>query len=207
MKYLIVLFLTALSFASVAQDIIIKKNGEEIKAKVEEITIDMVKYREAENITGPVYNLPLAEVFMIQYANGTSKYYGQKDAQADTIAHLKKTINYSKADSLTKESKSQKTWGVFGLVVGPLFVTTGAISLATADASVSPGLNKGFGATFITLGSVEIILGAILISQSKKSAEKAKKIREGYAQWGSPNLQVYSANSSTGLMIHTRFKF
>ena len=126
---------------------------------------------------------------------------------ARRLQYARKEINISKADSLMKESKSQKTWGVFGLVIGPLFITTGAISIAVADASTTPALNKAFGGIFISLGAVEVILGSVLIAKSKKNAEAAQKLK-GYATWGSPNIQLYSDNSGgTGLMLSTKFKF
>lgn len=55
-----------------AQDFIIKTNGNEIKAKVLEITIDVIKYKKFDNLEGPTISILKSEVFMIKYANGTS---------------------------------------------------------------------------------------------------------------------------------------
>ena len=55
---------------AVAQDIITLKNGDEIKAKVQEIGSTDIKYKKYENLTGPVYTLSKAEIFMIKYENG-----------------------------------------------------------------------------------------------------------------------------------------
>jgi len=54
-----------------AQDIIIKENGDEIKAKVMEIGITEIKYKKAGNEEGPTYAILKSEVFLIKYANGT----------------------------------------------------------------------------------------------------------------------------------------
>jgi hypothetical protein len=53
-----------------AQDIIVKNDKTEIKAKVTELTETGIKYKKWENIDGPVYTISKAEVFMILYANG-----------------------------------------------------------------------------------------------------------------------------------------
>jgi hypothetical protein len=53
-----------------AQDIIVKTDKTEIKAKVTEITEMVIKYKKWDNQNGPVYNIARSEVFMILYANG-----------------------------------------------------------------------------------------------------------------------------------------
>jgi hypothetical protein len=53
-----------------AQDIITLKNGDEIKAKVQEVGLSDVKYKKFDNLTGPTYTLLKTEIFMIKYENG-----------------------------------------------------------------------------------------------------------------------------------------
>lgn len=68
-----ILFLAAfmlLSMAASAQDIIVKKNGEEIRAKVEEVGERSIRYRKFTNLTGPVYSISRSEVFVIRYESG-----------------------------------------------------------------------------------------------------------------------------------------
>jgi len=52
-------------------DIIIMRNGDEIKAKVSEIGYDFIKYKRCDNPDGPQYTVQKSEVFMIKYPNGT----------------------------------------------------------------------------------------------------------------------------------------
>lgn len=79
MKYIIfsavALFATIIS--SNAQDLIFKKNGDEIKGKVVEITNTEVKYRKFENLTGAIYSFNLSEIFLIRYENGTKDVFGE----------------------------------------------------------------------------------------------------------------------------------
>jgi TM2 domain-containing membrane protein YozV len=53
-------------------DIIILKNGQEIKSKVYEVTNEEIKYKECNNLNGPTFNIKKSEVFMIKYPNGTN---------------------------------------------------------------------------------------------------------------------------------------
>ena len=53
-----------------AQDVIVKKNGEEIRAKVEEVGEQSIRYRKFTNLTGPVYSIARGEVFVIRYESG-----------------------------------------------------------------------------------------------------------------------------------------
>jgi hypothetical protein len=60
-----------------AQDIITLKTGDEIKAIVQEIGADVVKYKRYENAQGPSYSILKAEIFMIKYENGTKDVFEQ----------------------------------------------------------------------------------------------------------------------------------
>ena len=62
-----------------AQDVIFKKNGDEIKAKVEEIGSTDIKYKKFENLNGPSYTIAKSEVFIVKYENGTKDIINQID--------------------------------------------------------------------------------------------------------------------------------
>jgi hypothetical protein len=58
-----------------AQDIILKRNGDEIKAKVQEVGITEIKYKKFDNPDGPMYTILKSEVFLIKYENGTKDVF------------------------------------------------------------------------------------------------------------------------------------
>ncbi|WP_162427166.1 hypothetical protein [Pontibacter pudoricolor] len=68
------LFFTCLALfvvlACQAQDILTKRNGDELQVKVQEITLTEVKYKRFDNLEGPVISILKSEVFMIKYENG-----------------------------------------------------------------------------------------------------------------------------------------
>ncbi len=73
MKKSLLVLLCAFSFSAVsAQDIIMKKNADEIRAKVTEVGATEIKYRKWDNLDGPVYTIPVHDVFVIKYENGTT---------------------------------------------------------------------------------------------------------------------------------------
>ncbi|WP_342088972.1 hypothetical protein [Dyadobacter sp. OTU695] len=69
MKNILFLFLL-LSFSAVSQDVLNKKNGETINAKVLEVNPDNVKYKKTDNQDGPTYTIDKKELAGITYANG-----------------------------------------------------------------------------------------------------------------------------------------
>ena len=65
-----------------AHDVIILRNGAEIKAKVTEIALLEIKYRRVENLDGPVVVVPKSDVFAIVYENGTREEFDEVQKSA-----------------------------------------------------------------------------------------------------------------------------
>jgi hypothetical protein len=78
-NFLLLLFLCAFVMQMNAQDVIIKKNGEEINSKVLEISSSEIKYKRADYMDGPTYTIFRTEVFMIKYANGKKEMISNAD--------------------------------------------------------------------------------------------------------------------------------
>lgn len=77
-KYFYFLLIVFSGNIIIAQDIIIKTNREEIKAKIIEITDDAIKYKEFNFQDGPTRNIKISEVFMILYENGKREKFTKK---------------------------------------------------------------------------------------------------------------------------------
>ncbi|HLO91605.1 MAG TPA: hypothetical protein VK172_10620 [Lentimicrobium sp.] len=69
-KHLLTLVFCYLTITAFSQDIITTKRGDDIPSKVLEITSSEIKYKDPENMDGPVYVLDKTEVLMIRYENG-----------------------------------------------------------------------------------------------------------------------------------------
>jgi hypothetical protein len=72
MKHILTLLavLTLAASAVSAQDIITRRNGEDIRAIVTEVGTTNIQYKSYDNPDGPVYAIPKADVLMIRYQNG-----------------------------------------------------------------------------------------------------------------------------------------
>ena len=72
-KLLLSILLAGAIFTLHAQDVIIKENGEEIKAKVTEVGSSEIKYKKFGNESGPTYTISKSELFLIKYADGSKE--------------------------------------------------------------------------------------------------------------------------------------
>jgi len=77
-------FILLFGIKAMAQDFIILKNGDEIKSLVQEVGAEYVKYKKFDNQTGPVYNMAVSEIFMIQYANGSKDVFNKITQSQET---------------------------------------------------------------------------------------------------------------------------
>ena len=85
MKNLLFIFIVLLGFTSYAQDIITTKKGEDIKAKVLEITIHEVKYKKVENPDSPIYTLLKSDILMIRYENGSKDIFNEETKETAKV--------------------------------------------------------------------------------------------------------------------------
>jgi hypothetical protein len=84
-KYLLILFSFLLAQVAMAQDVIVKINGDELKARVREITTTDILYLSADTTDTLSYKLAKTEVFMVRFANGTKEVFTE-NLLAETIA-------------------------------------------------------------------------------------------------------------------------
>ena len=89
-RWLIAIFILT-STSLFAQDIIVLKNGDEIKAIVQEIGTDAIKYKKFENQAGPTYTMTKSDVFMIKYQNGSKDVFQTENETKSGIASTQQT--------------------------------------------------------------------------------------------------------------------
>lgn len=203
MKKLTAALLLIVSLQAGAQDLILKKNGEELKAKVVELTETSIKYKAEDNPEGPLYNLPKAEVFKIKYANGKSDFFGNQETKpaTTTIAPPTATTSY-KYDSLMKIYKENKAIGILGCVVGPVFLVTGTgMVILGINSSSDQGLFIGLGAVVMAGGLTEMILGPLSLGKAKKTKDAAQQYKVSMSY---PSIAPIG---TTGFMIGTKINF
>jgi hypothetical protein len=154
------------------QDIIVKKSGDEIKSKVEQVLDTEIKYRKAENPAGPVYSILKSDVFMIKYENGTKDVFG--DEPVVTKPEKRQDTKLSFTDKDLQPAKNAVILG--GALVVPILglgITAGAIQN-----------NSGL---TIPLGAAATLIGAIGIPVV---AHMASKTRDATGVKGNPGLRL-----------------
>ncbi|MBC5991564.1 hypothetical protein [Pontibacter cellulosilyticus] len=102
---LLTLLFSILSISAIqAQDIITKRTGEKVEAKVMEITTSEIKYKNFNNLEGPLYVLPKAEVLLIQYENKTNEVFELPERPAYATASVDAQPYIGDATTVSKES-------------------------------------------------------------------------------------------------------
>lgn len=125
LKNLCGLIMVLVSLQANAQDIIVKTDKSEIKAKILEIEENTIKYKKFEFQDGPSYNINKSDVFMIIYKNGTRETFEVKPEESKpqqstsakpnpttTVANTPNVVNTQ--SSLTKVNYSpSRLWVAF----------------------------------------------------------------------------------------------
>jgi hypothetical protein len=87
--------------ALLAQDKIVKVTGEEIPARVLEITLLEILYQHPDSLQGVTWRIPKAEVFMVKFENGTREVFEQH--LADSLGSVAQGLTPDQLYALGKE--------------------------------------------------------------------------------------------------------
>ena len=77
-KFLILVAIIGFGFSANSQDVILKQDGSEIKAKVLEITDQQIKYKDFDFQSGPIRNINISEIITITYENGQIEVFNEQ---------------------------------------------------------------------------------------------------------------------------------
>jgi len=87
---LVTMFMTCSLFS---QDLIIKKDGEEINSKIVEIGIDSVKFKKNDNIEGPDYVLHKYDIVFVKLENGTKEIFNVNKPPLNKSDRIRKGVH------------------------------------------------------------------------------------------------------------------
>ncbi len=87
-----------------AQDIIILKSGKELKANIIEESTDIIKYREYENPTGPLYSVTKDKVASVKYKKVSKDTQGVKVREPEKPG-INAAVQVSKTGLLTAKKQ------------------------------------------------------------------------------------------------------
>jgi hypothetical protein len=128
-----IVFATTLCFS---QDVLTKKSGEDVKAKVLEVTSSEIKYKKFDNQSGPTFSILKSDVLMIRYENGSKDMFNETKKAEEIIPTTRDLFREGQSDA-SKYYKGYKGAGttvmVTSLLVSPLLGLIPAALCASAD--------------------------------------------------------------------------
>jgi hypothetical protein len=102
--HLLLLLTTLSSSIALAQDMLTKKNGEELNVKVLEVTTSEIKFKRNEIPDGPVYSIAKSEVLFVKYENGVKDIFSEKQPEVEekpkTPTHEKKAVKEKEVEDI-----------------------------------------------------------------------------------------------------------
>jgi hypothetical protein len=151
-----------------AQDLIIMRNGDEIKARVEEVGQAEIKYKKFENLTGPTYTVHKSDVFMIRYENGQRDVFQQEQPRSPVNTGNQFNPTYTSSDIARTRSAA---------IVGYIAIAP-VLGLAVGAAAADDGTALGGVATLIFGVTLPVVAGS------------SSKLRDRSGVTGSPGLRL-----------------
>ena len=182
---LLALCIIAISCTCFAQDIIVTKDAKRINAKVTEVNVDNVRYKNFDNQDGPVYTLLKSEIASIVYQNGqvdtfaseSSKPVVPNQTPRQTTANNRTQIESSGnlltdmqtySPALYSQYKSGKKSQTIGWILlgGGTGMVIGGIACFADEFPL-----EALGATFLLVGTSCLVTSVpmLIIGGSKKS--------------------------------------
>lgn len=99
-------------------DILVMKNGDEVKVKVISVEISEIKYKKCSNPEGPTYTSKKSEVFMIKYKNGEKDVFkGESKSEESQEATEDKKVNKKPIEPLALASAISGGISLFGFIL------------------------------------------------------------------------------------------
>ncbi|MBO9594130.1 MAG: hypothetical protein J7599_14585 [Niabella sp.] len=126
-------FITAVGFS---QDTITVKSGEDIQAKVLEVTKTEIKYKKYDNQNGPTFTMDKSEVSMIRYENGTKDLFREEKKTEEITAQSGKDLYMQGRADASRYYRKYKGAGTGTLITGlvsPLAGLVPAIICSTSE--------------------------------------------------------------------------
>jgi len=175
------------SFQSLlGQDIILLRTGEEIRAKITEVTSTEIKYKRFDNLDGPNYITSKSEIFMITYENGRKEVFDQQP-EAQPSANIQQGVD--DYNLWLKKTKGAKTMG---------FIIPAGIALFGIPASLSDDDVDG-----PILGGIALLIAGVGIPIV---AGKSRRAREATGVDGVPGYRtsgwiIYGLSLVNGMVL------
>lgn len=143
-------------------DIITLKNGDEIVAKVLEVSQTTIKYKKCNNLDGPLMVESIDNIFMVKYVNGSKDVFNKT---------TKPKVDSPKKENAPTGEKKYNKFAVMSFIFSLFFIVYGISCIfslifaikALRQMKKEPGKYKGKAFAMVGLIVSAIVLGLILL--------------------------------------------
>jgi hypothetical protein len=129
-------------------DEIILRNGKSINGKIVEIGLQEIKYKNCDNLNGPLISVEKDDAFMVKYSNGTSQVFEEnatkKNFQSINGARTEPMAIFSLVLSVLGLLFGLFIFGIVGLIFCFFGIVLGIASLIRISNSPGKFTGKGF---------------------------------------------------------------
>ena len=139
MKKIILTTLTTIGTLtfSFSQDVITKKSGEDIQAKILEVAQNEIKYKKFDNQNGPSFSIAKSDILIVRYQNGTKDVFSDatKSTETTTVSSIDMRAK-ALQDAMTnyKGKKSGAGWtAATSIVLSPILGLIPAIACSSSE--------------------------------------------------------------------------
>ena len=179
-----------ISINTFAQDLIVKKNGEEVNAKIIEVGTKEVKYKNSTNIEGPTYTIDKSEIVFVKYKNGEKEIFENSSVvkiNSNPSEYLSIGSGFYRGDTKIskkefkqilatnekafREYKSGKTISTLGLILAIPSAAVVGYSLGSKSDDKTPLIAGGL---VCVGGYLCVIAGNIQVKNAVKTYNKSK---------------------------------
>lgn len=159
-----------------SQDILTKKSGEDIQAKVLEVTSNEVKYKKFDNQNGPTFSILKSDLLMVRYENGTKDLFNETKKMESVITTNRDLFKEGQADA-SRYYKGYRAAGTTVMATSLLLSPLVGLIPAAICASTEPQEEN------LNYPSSEMMKKP---EYAEGYHQKAKKIKQGkvWTNWG-----------------------
>lgn len=147
-------------------DIIVFRNGDEVSAKVLEISPEAVKYKKCKSPEGPQYVAKKSDIRMIRFANGTEDKF-ENNSYDPYSKYYEKRSNYPR--ETPQSAIASLTLGITGFIffLGSIpAIILGIVSIKKIKKEPEKYTGEGLAWTGIGLGIAKLLLLVLIIMLS-----------------------------------------
>ncbi len=150
-------------------DRIILKNGDESMVKILEITPNDVKYKKCDSPDGPLYVVKKADVFMVQYANGTKDVFKAENNSTQNTSNTQTNTNNDRPRRIHPLAIVAIVCAVLGFATYGLLSIVALVCAIKAERKIHQNPKVYSGATLAKVARIistvflSIILSAIIL--------------------------------------------